>query len=252
MKYITKIRNFLVEIAKLLIPVMSILLVYFLNLKPLTFIVNMSGIQNTFTQSITPTAEAGFVAAIISLFVTIILKSITIKNTLNVDIYDNYMEDKLIVPLVLKQSEYNNRKYKLFIKAKVNYGNIEIKNIIEFKEDLIIKVVFPNWISYEIENSEDLGKDVINEKSKNSFEINMSNYINKEQFKGNLNAKIELVSNSSETRLDGNVTASYYLLKKHELSTKEKIQLFFCKILKSAFIFFKLNIKNVDKDISTS
>lgn len=254
MNYIIKIRNFLVEIAKMLIPVASIILVYVLNLKPLTFILDVFGIKNAFTQSITPTAEAGFVATIISLVVTIILKSNSIKNVFSIDIYDNYMEDKLIVPLAGKQLEYGNKKYKLFIKCKINYSNINIKKIIEGKEDLMVKVIFPLWISYEIENADDLGKDVIIEKSKNIFEINMSKYIGDDQFKGNLTVKIELVSSSLDTRLDGNVTANYYLLPKFELSsTIKKVILFlFYRILKFIVIFFKINIKNVDKDVSTS
>lgn len=253
MNYIIKARNFLIDVMKMLIPVASIILVYFLNLKPLTFILDIFEIQNEFTKSITPTASAGFVATIISLVVTIIFKSISIKNIFSIEIYDNYMSDKLIVPLAAKQSEHGNRKYKLYIKCKINYSNIDIKKIIERKEDLIVKVVFPLWSSYEIENIDDLGENVIVEKAKNVFEINMSKYIGDDQFKGNLTAKIELVSSSFDTRLDGNVTANYYLLPKLELSsTITKIQLSFYRILKFILIFFKINIKNVDKDISTS
>lgn len=253
MNYVIKIRNFLTDIAKMLIPIASIILVYLLNLKPLTFILDLCGIQNTFTQSITPTAEAGFVATIISLVVTIILKSISIKNIFTIDIYDNYMEDKLILPLAGKQFEHGNKNYKLYIKGKINYRNKIIKKIIEEKEDLMIRVVFPPWSSYEIENSDDLGKDVIIEKAKNIFEINMSKYIGHELFKGSLTVKIELISSSLDTRLDANVTAEYYLLPKFELSSvTTKAQLILLRILKFITVFFNINIKNVDKDISTS
>lgn len=253
MNYIIKIRNFLIEIAKLLIPVISIILVYFLNLSPLTYIVNLFGIRNELTNVIAPSAEAGFVATLISVATSLLIKSISLKNTFSIELYDNYMEDKLILPLAAGQSDHGNKKYKLYLKAKIKYNDLNIKKAIEYKDDLIIKIVFPTWISYEIENAYDLGEGVVTERTKNEFQVNVSNYIGKNQFKGNLIVKMELVSNSLETRCDGQVIASYNLIPKVEASSiYEKLKSFFYKVVQIIFIFFKINIKNVDKDISTS
>lgn len=253
MSYIIKIRNFLIETIKLLIPLMSIILVYILNLTPLKFVINMFGISNSFTQAIAPTAEAGFLATIISLIVAFLLKSISLKNIFDIQLYDNYMEDKLIIPLAGRQSNLGNKKYKLYLKSKIKYSNIHIKKMAEYKDDLIIRVVLPTWSSYEIENIDDLGQDVIVEKSKNEFEVNVSKYIGKNQFKCTLTVKIEIVSNSFETRFDGQAIAGYYLIPKLKSSSiKDKIISFFYKVVQIILIFFKIDIKNVDKDISTS
>lgn len=121
----------------------------------------------------------------------------------------------------------------------------------ESRDCLVLRVCLPNWVSYEIENKDDLGEDVVTEKSNQIVDINISKYMGDVCAQKEISFPIilELMSNSLETRIGGQVIAKYYLVKKD--GTYSKVYSFIFRIIQFIVIFLKFDVKWVDKKIST-
>ncbi|AGY76383.1 hypothetical protein [Clostridium autoethanogenum] len=209
-----KARNLIVTILKILLPVYSIILVCFFNIMPVTFMMNLLNIKGK--SNITPAIEVTATTVILSAIVSLIFNKISFKNSFLVQAYDNFMDDELTLPLGMYESEYLNQKYKLYIKVESKYSSLFMRKFMESRDCLVLRVCLPNWVSYEIENKDDLGEDVVTEKSNQIVDINISKYMGDVCAQKEISFPIilELMSNSLETRIGGQVIAKYYLVKK--------------------------------------
>ncbi|MHC6178649.1 hypothetical protein ACYUJ6_02145 [Clostridium sp. JNZ X4-2] len=246
---IIKFRNLITEVLKILSPVYSVILVYFLNIMPVSFAMNLLKIKSK--SNIAPTIEVTVTTVVVSSIVTLMFNKFSFKNFFMIEIYDNFRENELTLPLGMYGSKYLDKKYKLYIKIKSKYNSSSLRKFMEFQDDLFLRVCLPKWVSYEVENKDDLGEDVVIEKSKEIFYINVSKYMGdvSAQKEASFRVVLELISNSLETRTNGQVIAKYCLIKRN--SSHCKIISFILTIIKFITIFLKFDIKYDDKSIST-
>jgi hypothetical protein len=228
LKSLVKLRKKLLKFLTIFSPAITILVVYFLKIDFASFIAKFSSTLLAEVQS-KPTLAFTINTSIVVIAISLLIEWLKYPGEFKVEIKNNSRKADSYFDI-----RSSHRPITVHMDCNFNYKNKVFRWLINKLGGVTLNCEIPDWLDYNIENKKDLNDKIISE-SKEEFEIDVNQALQKKTIDSPLYIKVSIISKSFDINY-GNINSTI------EMKSDNKIKRFFLCIL--ILLFFDIKTSN--------